>query len=145
MKKRINPSRKKIKERKVVDDDLLKRIAHKSPQYWFRKNLQKWGGIEGLPEDLGVCWICWVLITNQGLKEWRKPPFSEIKRHPSVCPLCNYDRWSGRIWYPKRYVLLTQVGNPSRRDNKCLFYSGKNPDANYLLFRFSRIKSKKRG
>jgi len=109
-----NPSRK----RQPSDDNVLKKIAWESPSYKYRKNLLKIGGIEGMDSDFGVCWRCWIRITGQGLNNWRKEPFSITRPHEEVCPLCTYDRWKGRIWYPKRYIMAIEIGNPSRRDNK---------------------------
>jgi replicative DNA helicase Mcm len=65
------------------------------------------------------CWSsnCWVRITGEGLNSWRKEPFSENRTHTSICPLCIQEKWSGRVWYPKRFVIYTEIGNPSRRDN----------------------------
>ena len=111
-----NPS----KRPKQVDDRVLKNIAFKAPSFKYRQNLLKMGGIENLPYDFGCCWVCWIRITGEGLNEWRYPPFSEMKPHPEVCPLCGQEKWRGRIWYPKRYLVYAEIGNPSRRDNKPL-------------------------
>ncbi len=66
------------------------------------------------PLDLGVCWMCWIDLTNKYLTEWRVEPYSSTKEHDLICPLCGYSRWKGRIWYPFR-LLRGYIGNPSSR------------------------------
>lgn len=109
-----NPSKKHL----PTDDRVLKNLAFKAPSYKYRRNLLKMGGIDNLPVDYGCCWICWIRITGEGLNDWRVEPFSEMKEHPDICPLCEQEHWRGRIWYPKRYLMYSEIGNPSRRDNK---------------------------
>lgn len=109
-----NPSKREGK----TDDRMLKQIAFRAPSYIYRKNLLKIGGIEGMSLDFGVCWQCFIRITGQGLSNWRKEPYSEMREHREICPLCGYDHWRGRIWYPKRYIMAVEIGNPSRRDSK---------------------------
>lgn len=65
--------------------------------------------------DLGTCWMCWVDLTGEWLDKWRYEPFSEVALHKEICPLCGYNHWKGRIWYPFRYK-KNYIGNPSERD-----------------------------
>lgn len=109
-----NPSKRLAK----TDDRMLKGIAFKAPTFTYKKNLQKLGGIDGLSPDFGVCWQCWIRITGQGLEDWRREPFSQANEHEERCPLCGYEHWKGRIWFPKQYLMATEIGNPSRRDGK---------------------------
>jgi len=65
--------------------------------------------------ELGTCWMCWLDLTGEEtLEKWRMEPFSEVKLHEKVCPLCGYPHWKGRVWYPFRY-LRGYLGNPSSR------------------------------
>lgn len=64
--------------------------------------------------DYETCWMCWCDLSGKGLVEWRKEPFSELKDHSPICPLCFYPHWKGRVWYPFRY-LRDYIGNPSSR------------------------------
>ena len=64
--------------------------------------------------ELGVCWMCWMDLTSEILEKWRKLPYSEVKEHEDICPLCGYSRWKGRVWYPFRF-LRGYIGNPSSR------------------------------
>jgi hypothetical protein len=114
-KKRFNPNSRFPRQR--TDDKVLKSIALRQPRFHFLRNLEKVGGLDGMSLDFGVCWMCWVRITGEGLNDWRKEPFSENRNHNSICPLCIQEKWSGRVWYPKRFVMYTEIGNPSRRDN----------------------------
>jgi len=100
-----------------TDDRMAKKIAFESPSYTYRKNLTKIGGIDGMSMDFGVCWQCWIRITGQGINNWRKEPFSENRQHEETCPLCGYEHWQGRVWYPKRFIIACEIGNPSRRDS----------------------------
>lgn len=67
-----------------------------------------------LPIDIGTCWMCWIDLTGEGLNDWRKEPYSEMKGHDPECPLCGYHHWKGRIWYPLKYK-QNWIGNPSSR------------------------------
>lgn len=64
--------------------------------------------------EMGVCWMCWMDLTGESLIEWRKEPYSSVTLHEKECPLCGYDHWKGRVWYPFRY-LRGYIGNPSSR------------------------------
>jgi hypothetical protein len=114
-KKRFNPNYRYSTTR--TDDKVLKSLAFKAPRFHYLRNLEKIGGLEKMSVDFGVCWMCWIRITGEGLNKWRREPYSENRAHQSNCPLCTQDKWSGRVWYPKRYLMYTEIGNPSRRDN----------------------------
>jgi len=64
--------------------------------------------------DLGVCWMCWMDLTEEPLEKWRREPYSFVIPHDQVCPLCGYMHWKGRIWYPFRFI-RGYIGNPSSR------------------------------
>lgn len=113
--KKWSPNPSKIPAK--VDDSVLKRLAREEGSYKFRRKLLEIGGIDNLPLDFGVCWACWIRITGEGLNNWRVPPYSVAKPHEEVCPLCGRTNWRGRVWYPKRYLIDKEVGNPSRREN----------------------------
>lgn len=66
--------------------------------------------------NMGVCWMCWMDITQKGLEEWRREPYSVADTlHDRICPLCGYSSWKGRVWYPFRF-LRGYIGNPSARN-----------------------------
>jgi hypothetical protein len=115
MKKKWNPNYRRNSP--PTDDKVLKNIASKQPKFHYLRNLEKVGGLDGMNPDFGVCWMCWIRITGEGLNTWRREPYSEHKTHSSICPLCLQEQWSGRVWYPKRFLIYTEIGNPSRRDN----------------------------
>lgn len=102
-----------------VNPSVLRNEVLKSPSWTFTKNLEKLGGIDKLASNFGVCWKCWIRITGEAqLEDWRKEPYSTMKEHIDICPLCGYDHWRGRVWFPKRYLMAIEIGNPSRRDRK---------------------------
>jgi len=80
-----------------------------------KKKLEEYKGWEGLPDDIGVCWMCWIELTNEDLNEWRNKysRFPEIEGN-KTCPLCGYDEWKGNIWLVKKYLMDIEE-NPSLR------------------------------
>jgi len=81
-----------------------------------KKKLEQLGGWEGMPPDMGVCWMCWIELTNEDLNDWRDK-YAKIEYDDKVktCPLCGYDQWRGAIWYPQKYLMDTEE-NPSYRN-----------------------------
>ena len=89
-----------------------KRIA-KENEFRRTKNIDKLGGINKLDCKLPLCWKCWISITGENLLDY-KDSYSDNVLHPTRCPLCFYNGWKGRRWYPKQY-LNSAMGNPSSR------------------------------
>lgn len=100
----IHTPSKVLREAKLKNRELrrMKNVYH------ARKNPDKYS------IELGVCWMCWLDLTSEMLEKWRIEPFSEMRSHEKVCPLCGYPHWKGRIWYPFRYI-RGYIGNPSSR------------------------------
>lgn len=70
------------------------------------------------PEQ-GTCWLCFVRLTGEyNLERWRIEPFFERKTHPSICPVCGYNRWKGGIWYPFKLLLLRRMPNPAKLEER---------------------------
>ena len=67
-----------------------------------------------LPEDFGTCWACFMDITKCQLDEYREKYSAKIE-HEESCPLCGYDHWKGRVWYPFKLIRDMEIGNPSTR------------------------------
>lgn len=69
--------------------------------------------------DEGTCWLCWMRLTGQELRGWRKKPFYELElTHGKKCPACGYTHWTGATWFPFKYLEekgKILVGNPSFR------------------------------
>lgn len=70
-----------------------------------------------LTDEYGTCWGCFMSITKQDIDNWRED-YSEKKEHPNTCPLCGYEHWKGRVWYPFKFIRDMEIGNPSRRDGR---------------------------
>lgn len=115
MKKRKNPSSKVFGKVQNVPTVILEKAMKRNKPFRKMKrvkdaikNPDKW------PIDYGTCWQCWRDISGKWLSEWRKEPYSEMKKHDEVCPLCFYSHWKGRVWYPFRYLRGFKF-NPSKR------------------------------
>lgn len=105
-----------FREYKPPTKEELKKAKQKNRQYRKMKYVMKAkNDPDSFDTELGVCWMCWMDITGQELIKWRNYPYSEVKLHEEVCPLCGYDHWKGRIWFPFRY-LRGYIGNPSSRN-----------------------------
>lgn len=76
-------------------------------------------GLKSFKDNYGTCWQCFMGLTGEGLDEWRGE-YSIREDHPEECPLCGYNHWKGRIWFPFKYLnnLSQNIENPSRRDSK---------------------------
>lgn len=64
-------------------------------------------------DDYGTCWMCWIQLTDEELI--MDPSYSDNEKHMSLCPLCGYEHWIGRRWFPFRYLKWGVIGNPSSR------------------------------
>jgi len=71
--------------------------------------------LQSYPDNFPTCWMCWMTLTGQGLSEWRAEPYSDNEHHVSICPLCGYDGWIGRRWFPFLFLRRQEIGNPSSR------------------------------
>jgi hypothetical protein len=89
-------------------------IPNKSVRKLKFKQLAEKYTLEKIPEDMEVCWGCFMDITKADIDEWRAI-YSEDKVHPATCPLCGYDHWKGRVWYPFKFLKDVKIGNPSER------------------------------
>lgn len=111
---RVMPEKQKDWNQKA-STRLLKEAKKKNR--WMRKmiNVRKAKRNPDLYSiDFGVCWQCWLDLSGKMLDGWRREPYSEMKTHSKVCPLCGYDHWVGRVWFPFRF-LRGYIGNPSSR------------------------------
>jgi len=74
----------------------------------FLKNAEE---ILSFPLDLPCCWICWVLITNNDIRKWRKTFYCNPFYKPvAPCPICGYQKWKGSAWYPVLFVFNKTLG-----------------------------------
>jgi len=95
--------------------DLQKAKQENSRRRVLRRVLKAKSNPDLLNPDEPLCWMCWLDITGQNLRDFRRKPYSEIIPHKKICPLCGYSSWKGRAWYPLRY-LIDYKGNPSSRN-----------------------------
>lgn len=112
-----NITAKKSSQEKLVDyeEKTLEEVKEKYRIQRYNTKLKRAKeNPESFPIDLGVCWMCWEDLTGRPLGRYRRTPYSEVKEHPEVCPLCNYSHWKGRVWYPFKF-LRGYIGNPSSR------------------------------
>jgi len=107
----------------ISDKDLQKAFKQRTEGYCDAEKVRESTLYPGKYNvDQGTCWLCWMRLTGQELKGWRKPPyFISRLRHGSECPVCGYTHWIGATWFP--FIYLQEQGkfflsNPSFRRGK---------------------------
>jgi len=120
----INPSLKKEKKKKIpkrwrdsyyyflkICKEREKYVKYPEKR---KRAARKW---QEYPPDLGVCWMCWLEITKLPFEPFRDSEFCSDEKHDEECPLCGYTHWSGKVWYPFKYLWVKEIGNPSKKDS----------------------------